>query len=309
MKIIVKIWLVVLVLLIISGCQSTDKRSWKDLEDIVKSGQQIALSNNYQDYWLDWSGDSNKIVALAIDKKFGVHCVDLNKMNFTLDDDLFIPEPIGPQIEPLIWKAPIKTEPMNQASPCWSKKGDYIGYVEYTPADSEVRLIHLKTKTMQVFSFKEVGRITGIDFAWTKPVLAIYGKKGVLVYNLSTSKIDLLWKSTDEINMAHWFPKDEALLLIMNYGEGYKLDLAKKEPSSPKYWFEEKINSCCFVPNKTEIVLSDMDRGLFVYNYETKKRRRLTRGYDYAPRVSPNGKWVSFISESPYTGGFVVKLN
>lgn len=306
MKFELLVWFVILGFLV-AGCQSTYR--WNVLQKTVKGNQRIALGN-YQDYWLDWSGDSSKIIGLASEENFGVHCLDLNKITFHMENGIFTPEHKEPGVEPITWKAPLKTEPMNQASPCWSKKEDFIGYIEYNPdfTKSEVHLIDLRTQKMQVLQFKEVGKIKGIDFAWTKPVFTVYGEKGVLVYNLKTQKKELLWSSLTPIELVRWFPNDESLLLIVN-NKGLQLDLNQIGAVTPRIFLDRKLYTCCFVPNTKELIMSQMDQGLFSYNYETKKYRRITRGYDYQPRVSPDGKWVSFISESPLIGGFVIKLN
>lgn len=284
---------------------------WSELQNLKfsKKNNKIYIEN-YQDYWIDWSPDSNKIVALAINQNdIGIHILDLTTFTYKLNNqNIFVPfKLITQQSKPLLWKAQILTEPMQQAFPSWCRNKNYIAYGEYSLDFKSSKLIiyDLENDEYTQKTFDILPEIVGIDFSWNSTDLAIYGENKVIIYNCDEKKIIFSWEASSEIEQVSWFPDDDFLFIVYN-GKGYQIN-HKDNKIIPKIIIESASwSKYSFIPGTKEIVMAS-ETGLIAFNYETKKIRNITEGFHYQPQVSPDGKWVSYISEGPL-GGFISPL-
>src|SRR5690348_1745883 len=61
--------------------QEATNYSWSDIRRGDLKSVRIYLGN-YQDYWIDWSPDGNRLLGLATGAEFGIHVIDLSNVIF-----------------------------------------------------------------------------------------------------------------------------------------------------------------------------------------------------------------------------------
>lgn len=262
---------------------------------------------NYQDYWIDWSPDSDKIIALWIDSnEMGIHILDLKTAVFKVNNQrILVPfKLISKKSTPIPWKAKIIDNPMTQGFPSWCRSKDIVAYGEFSSdySTSKVIVINFENNNEYEISFDFMPKIEGIDFSWNSELMAIYGDKTLVIHNTIENTIVKKYEVNNKIEQVSWFPDDNDILIVYN-GSAYKhsiTDLDKKEI----FLKSASWSKICFIPNTTEVVYGT-GQGLVILNYETNEQKQITSGFDYQPQVSPNGKWIAYISESPF-GGFIV---
>lgn len=291
--------------------------TWEELSKLnFNKDIYLIYIQNYQDYWISWSPDSNKIMALAINQKdIGIHIIDLTTFTYKLNDqNIFVPfNLISIKNKPLYWKAPILTEPMQQGFPSWCRVKNIVTYGEFSLDFKTSKLIiyNLDDNNYYQEEFKIIPKIEGIDFSWKNEDLAVYGNKVIIVYNCKKKDIVFSWEAPSEIEQAGWFPNDDFLFVVYN-NKGYKINYKDKLIKPEEVIDLISWSKFAFIPNTKEAIIAKQkgfSGGLFIYNYETKKIvKKITNGFHYQPQVSPDGKWVSYISQGPL-GGFISSID
>jgi hypothetical protein len=276
-----------------------------DYSKLTYTNNSPTYIGNYQDYWIDWSPDSSKIIALCVDnKEIGIHVLDLSKMKYGLNNqNIFVPFDDYLNSKPIIWKAKIKTVAMKQASPGWSKYSNIVGYIENTIdyKSSTIVIADIEKNTYKEIAIKNISKIKAIDFSWNKDLLLAYGSNRIVLYDFIKNKEIKYIEFKDNIIQAGWFPDDENIFLV--YGtNSYKYEInSKKEIPFLDYKGWSKVS---FIPNTKEVVIALMNKGIIRWNYELNELIPLTKGIHYQPQVSKDGKFFSYISETPW-GGFI----
>jgi WD40 repeat protein len=170
-------------------------------------------------------------------------------------------------------------------------------------------IYNFETKEYKYFGsdFFGLENINCISFSWNSEILAVFGGKDIILYDLENNKIMQTIKTEKEIEQINWFPNDEDILVAFD-NKGYKINIKNSNIKPELFLKQADFSKCAFIPGTTKLVMiSDIKGGLMIYDYKTKIKKQITYGYDYQPQVSPNGKYIAYISETPY-GGFIVKL-
>jgi hypothetical protein len=220
----------------------------------------------------------------------------LNNQNIYVPFDNFLID------KPITWKAKIKTEAMKQGSPSWSKYNNIIAYIEFDKDFSNSTLIiaDIEKDSYKEVNFEQLPKIGAIDFSWNSDMILLYGADKIIIYNFITHKLIKEITVSHEVIQAGWFPDDKDILIVYNdYGYKYNLENDKEEKFL-EYTHWSKVS---FIPNTNELLVA-ISGGIIKYNYITKDGFPLTQGVHYQPQVTSNGKFFSYISETPW-GGFI----
>lgn len=280
---------------------------WSELK---KKDEFVTFLGSYQDYWIDWSPDSNKVVALSAMSGLGIQVIDLSRCFYEENDYGFmLPTKLEKGYDnPFIWYSITKDKPIHQGAPTWSGKDNIIAYIEFDKdfEQSSLKLYDLSLRKMETKKFRNILKIKGIDFSWNKYLLAIYSDNNLLIWDYNKDEIVKKWKAPEQISQVSWFPDDEHLLITYSHKAAYKISLTND--LKPELFLENAhYGNCSFVPNTTKIVVGSRD-GLVLYDYQTGSKKLITKGFAYQPQVSPDGKFVAYIAESPYYGGFIAPI-
>ncbi len=300
------LFIIMLIIISLSTTCLAEEYTW---EEIKNKDDFVLYIGQYQDYWVDWSPDSNKLTALFINQDIGIHILDLTKIYFKENEHgIMVPTRLVQEGEiPYTWYAPVITKPNRQGSPTWSGEDNIVAYIEFSEdyQNSTLKIYDIDKNELRDKKFSNINKIDGLDFAWNNSLLAIYSDKILIIWDYKENKVVKKWNALKEITQVSWFPNDKEILVIYDK-QGYKFQI--ESDSTPELFIENaRFGNCAFVPNSNKIIMGS-EKGLVLLDYETGNKRLVTNGFDYQPKVSPDGRFVSYISETPF-GAFVIPIN